>query len=121
MTIQVHPEVFLQLSSRNEEASSCSVLTQPLSCWPISPSHATVRKDAGACEDLADDDTLSTTSLSDCESEVSRTVSFAEELVTKVHTRPFTPPEQVQELYYSQEETSRYVGLSSIYLVLIVV
>lgn len=114
MTIQVHPEVFLQLSSQHHGESSSKALQGPYS-WPISPSKATVLKEPFREDLLSDDDTLSTTSLSDtssdCGSEVlDRTVSFAEELVTEVHTRPFTPPDQVPELYYSQEETSRYVG-----------
>ena len=109
MTIQVHPEVFLQLSSHHGESCTSTAL-QKRPAWPISPSPATVLKkaEAFAREDLfEDDDTLSTTSMSDCSSEVTRTVSFAEDLVTEVYTRPFTPPEQVQELYYSQEETAR--------------
>lgn len=119
MTIQVQAEVILLLSSRNGEPSSTSTaLQKPDYSWPISPSPAVVLKEPfRGDEDLADDDTCSTASLSDCGSEVSgRTVSFPEEPVTAVYTRPFTPPEQVQELYYSQEETSRYVRTAANFL-----
>jgi len=114
MTIRVDAEVFLQLSSRpGESCTSTAVLKEQTNTWQISPSPATVlKKGESYSEDLSDDDTLSTASLSDCGSEVTRTVSFHEELVTEVYTRPFTPPEQVEELYYSQEETSRYVGIA---------
>ena len=109
MTIHVQPEVFLQLSCRHHGESSSKAIQVPHS-WPISPSPATILKEPfreDTC--LSDDDTLSTASSSDYGSEAGRTVSFADDLVTEVHTRPFTPPEQVQDLFYSQEETSRYV------------
>ena len=109
MTIQVQPEVFLQLSCLHHGESSSKALQLPQS-WPITSSAATVLKDPCREDLISDDDTLSTASSSDCGSEVGRSVSFADDLVSEVHTRPFTPPEQVQELYYSQEETSRYVG-----------
>jgi hypothetical protein len=108
MTIHVQPEVFLQLSCRHHGESSSKTL-QVAHSWPITPTPATILKEPFREDLLSDDDTLSTASSSDYGSEVGRTVSFAEELVTEIHTRPFTPPEQVQDLYYSQEETSRYV------------
>jgi hypothetical protein len=54
-----------------------------------------------------DDFTVSTTSLSDTDSEAERSVSFAEELVTDEWTRPYTPREEVTKLFYSTEETQR--------------
>lgn len=64
--------------------------------------------------------TLSTTSLSDTDSDLgdddedsstassSRRVSFADDLVSDEWTRPYTPPEEVRDLYYSSEETQRF-------------
>ena len=56
-----------------------------------------------------DDDTASTGSLSDNSSEgyQEKRVSFTEDLVTDVWTRPFTPRQDVPSLFYSTEETSR--------------
>lgn len=51
--------------------------------------------------------TLSTASISDSDSELDRRVSFSEDLVTEVWTRPFTPKEEVANLFYSTEETQR--------------
>jgi uncharacterized UBP type Zn finger protein len=51
--------------------------------------------------------TLSTASLSDSDSEVERSVSFAEDVVTEEWTRPYTPKEEVSKLFYSTEETQR--------------
>ena len=60
-----------------------------------------------------DDDTASTGSMSsdsyDDSSEQQRRVSFADDLVTQVWTRPFTPRGEVSNLFYSTEDTSRYV------------
>lgn len=61
---------------------------------------------------LDDEDTASTGSLSsdDNSSEgyyQDKRVSFTEDVVTDVWTRPFTPREQVSDLFYSTEETSR--------------
>jgi hypothetical protein len=51
--------------------------------------------------------TLSTASLSDSDSEVERSVSFADDVVTEEWTRPYTPKEEVSKLFYSTEETQR--------------
>jgi hypothetical protein len=51
--------------------------------------------------------TLSTACLSDSDSEVERSVSFADDLVTEEWTRPYTPKEDVHKLFYSTEETQR--------------
>jgi hypothetical protein len=51
--------------------------------------------------------TLSTASLSDSDSEVERSVSFADDVVTEEWTRPYTPREEVSKLFYSTEETQR--------------
>jgi hypothetical protein len=60
-----------------------------------------------------DDDsvmTLSSTSSSDLESNsIARVVTFAPELVTEEWTRPYTPTEDLGKLYYSTQETQRYV------------
>ena len=62
-----------------------------------------------------DDDTASTGSLSSDsydsadDSTEQRRVSFSEDMVTDVWTRPFTPRAEVSNLFYSTEETSRYV------------
>lgn len=51
--------------------------------------------------------TFSTASLSDSDSEVERSVSFADDVVTEEWTRPYTPKEEVSKLFYSTEETQR--------------
>jgi hypothetical protein len=54
--------------------------------------------------------TLSSTSSSDLESNsIARVVTFAPELVTEEWTRPYTPTEDLGKLYYSTQETQRYV------------
>jgi len=57
-----------------------------------------------------DDDTASTGSLSSdnsSEGYQDKRVSFTEDLVSDVWTRPFTPRQEVSSLFYSTEETSR--------------
>ena len=66
----------------------------------------------GATCDNDDDDslcTLSTDSLSSTSSQHSfeRRVSFATDLVSEEWTRPWTPKEEVSNLFYSTEETLR--------------
>ena len=61
-----------------------------------------------------DDDTASTGSMSSDSydsADQQRRVSFSNDLVTQVWTRPFTPRAEVSNLFYSTEETSRYVAL----------
>jgi hypothetical protein len=103
MTIHVQQDVLVTLQSSYS--------------WPISESEEFLlfRKKAmlGDNEMIEHDDdsvlTLSTASLSDTDDSVCFRVSFAEELVTEVWTRPYTAPEDVSDLYYSTEETNRYV------------
>lgn len=56
--------------------------------------------------------TTSTASLSDTDSICSdfgnRRVSFSDTIVTDVRTRPFTPTEEVSNLFYSPEETDTF-------------
>lgn len=67
----------------------------------------------GAFAEFSDDDTASTASLSDSSLDSSlddeKRVSFADTLVSHVWERPRTPPEDVSKLFFSSEETSRYV------------
>jgi hypothetical protein len=42
-----------------------------------------------------------------------RKVSFADDIVTDVWERPFTDKEEIASLYYSNDETQRYVHLST--------
>ena len=65
-----------------------------------------------------DDDTASTGSLSSdsYDSSDQRRVSFADDLVTQVWTRPFTPRSEVSNLFYSTEETTRYVSPVEFYV-----
>lgn len=56
--------------------------------------------------------TLSTSSLStESTDSIERRVSFSETLVSDQWTRPFTPRDEVSTLFYSTEETLRYVVL----------
>lgn len=52
--------------------------------------------------------TISTTSDSLSTTSVERRVSFAPTLVTKEWTRPYTPREEVSNLFYSTEDTNRF-------------
>jgi hypothetical protein len=65
------------------------------------------------CDDDDSIFTASTDSLSDTDSELDRRVSFADDLVTEEWTRPFTPKEEVNNLFYSSDDTARYVELST--------
>ena len=67
---------------------------------------------------VQDDDTASTGSLSSdsYDSQENRRVSFSVDLVTDVWTRPFTPRAEASDLFYSTEETSRYVMLVEFYV-----
>jgi hypothetical protein len=65
-----------------------------------------------------DDDTASTGSFSSDSTDSStdsglRRVSFANDLVTDAWTRPYTPRSEVSSLFYSTEETTRYVALGT--------
>jgi hypothetical protein len=55
--------------------------------------------------------TASTACFSDSDSEdgsIERRVSFAEDLVTDEWVRPFTPKEELPELFYTTEETQKF-------------
>jgi len=56
--------------------------------------------------DYKDDDTACTESSSECEVSVDtpRSVSFAENLVTEIHTRPYTTINEKHKLFYSDWE-----------------
>lgn len=112
MTIHVQQDVLVTLSSSSHHA------------WPISDQEDEFllfrKKSSYGYDDMgkeieSDDDsvlTLSTASLSDIESDSSVSmlrVSFAEELVSVEWTRPYTATEDLGDLYYSTEETNRYV------------
>ena len=59
-----------------------------------------------------DDDTASTGSLSSdnsSEGYQDKRVTFTQDIVSDIWTRPFTPREEISNLFYSTEETSRYV------------
>ena len=112
MTVQVINDVVaLQHSSSSDQ-------------WTINKEEedAYLRFRKKPCED--DDYTISTVSLSSKDSDddsvistssstVASTnrVSFSDELITMEWTRPYTEPEDVPLLYYSTEETNRYVGI----------
>lgn len=51
------------------------------------------------------------TSSSSSSSSIPRSVSFADTLVTEVRTRPRTPRSEVSKLFYSVEETQRWVDI----------
>lgn len=74
-------------------------------------------RQANACDsqqivsEHSDDDSLSSTTTdeslaSSCTS--TKSVSFADELVSEVRTRPRTPTEDLPELFYTTEETQRF-------------
>lgn len=61
-----------------------------------------------ACHETDDDDTISTSSILSDEETIYRRVSFADQIVTAVWTRPFTSKEEVPNLFYTSEDTSRF-------------
>lgn len=61
-------------------------------------------------DDDASVTTLSTASMSDSDSEIDspgRRVTFTDDLVTEVWSRPYTDRSEIQNLFYSHEETAR--------------
>ena len=56
--------------------------------------------------DETDEGSIFTTSTTEPE-EITRTVSFSEDLVTEEWQRPFTPIEDIPELFYSADQISR--------------
>lgn len=54
-----------------------------------------------------DDDTLSTASMSSDET-IERRVTFCDEVVTEIWSRPFTEKDDIPNLYYSSEDTARF-------------
>ena len=109
MTIQVINDVVaLQHSSSSDQ-------------WTIKEEDSYLRFRKTTCED-DDDYTTSTVSLSSKDSDddsvvstssstvaLTNRVSFSEKLITMEWTRPYTDPDDVPLLYYSTEETNRYV------------
>lgn len=86
---------------------------------PIHPADSLVEKLrlSTSCDDDDSVFTVSTASFSDTDSEdgsIQRRVSFAEELVTNEWTRPFTPKEDLSHLFYTTEETQKYVQPSTV-------
>lgn len=100
--------------SVTEDESFLLVDFEPLGC-PLA-SVGKLRSSTTA----ADDDTASTGSLSsdsyDTQDARGGRVSFADDIVTDVWTRPFTPRSEVSNLFYSTEETSRYVTRVEFYV-----
>jgi hypothetical protein len=119
MTIHVHPEVLVQLQQSSPSSHDDFLIQnkEPLSAAAgpscCSPRGAGSRRLSSHSQTTTDDDqtvdtisTASSDSFSDCG--CSR-VSFAEELVTDVWTRPATEDDELTDLFYSKEETDRYV------------
>lgn len=117
MTIKVEREALLRLLSRQPSTPQLEV--------PIGRESEFVVVDiekpwfneecpVGRLRDSSYDDesvyTVSTSSLSsDSEDEEEeRRVSFAEPLVTQRWTRPYTPRDEISNLFYSTEETQRF-------------
>ena len=113
MTIHVQQDVLVTLSSSPHHAWPISDQEDEFLLYRTKSLHGD--DDMGKEIEQSDDDsvlTLSTASLSDIESDSSVSmlrVSFAEELVSVEWTRPYTAPEDLGDLYYSTEETNRYV------------
>jgi hypothetical protein len=112
MTIKVEQEALVALQSQHWPIVSeddCLLLQRK----PLSSQDFRVPVVEKLRHSLSSDDedsvfTLSTASLSDTDSEFDRRVSFADDMVTEVWTRPYTPKEDVSKLYYSTEETQRF-------------
>lgn len=57
---------------------------------------------------FGDDDCCSlASSIVSAETACDRRVSFIDPLVTEIHTRPYTPRDEISNLFYSCEETAR--------------
>lgn len=97
----------LQGNHHDDELLSSSAAIEVVGCGDFrKPLTSSVERVPGLTAE--DDDTLSTASMSsDEESSFDRRVSFSEDLVTEVWTRPLTLKEDVPSLFYSCEDTSR--------------
>lgn len=118
MTIKVEREALITVLGRSpswqpypcEETSlssdddSCVVLNIPTKSQCLDDESA--RSSADSDEDSLCASSTSSDSLS-CESSVERRVSFASDLVSEEWTRPYTPREEISNLYYSTEDTNR--------------
>lgn len=122
MTIKVEQEALLRVlePSINAPLSESEEYLVVDFRKPIGSSDRVVEKlRPGALFDDDDDDsvfTASTASFSDSDSEcgsIERRVSFADDLVTDEWVRPFTPKEELPQLFYTNEETQRYVEYST--------
>lgn len=116
MTIKVEQDVLLRVLETSSPSSSSHL---PLDCTQRDDGYILVDfcKEKIRSSAVSDDDTLSTSSLSadtysDTDSDFGdepcrRRVSFAEEEVTAVWTRPSTPKADLPNLFYTNEETQR--------------
>lgn len=121
MTIKVEREALLRVLTRQpyEISSSSKPLIREEDEYLLIEWHKPFNREEDSpvvkLRASTDDDsccTLSTTSISDdsdAESDLGedKGVSFSEEIVTEIWTRPSTPKEAVSELFYSTEETQR--------------
>jgi len=120
MTIKVEREALLRVLSRQPPSYQLSDDPIPVEddfllvdyCSISSEDFPVEKLRRSTCDDDDSVDTLSTASLSDTDSECDRGVSFADNLVTDVWTRPYTPKEDISSLFYSTEDTARYVNRS---------
>ena len=119
MTIKVEREALLRVLSRAPSAPSSSYDHSPISDdgefvlvdipKPFLGEDCYVKPLLGsACDDDRSFCTLSTDSLStDSSDSIEKRVSFATPLVTEEWVRPWTPREDISNLFYSTEETQR--------------
>ena len=117
-TILRVPDLCCQLQRRSAYVDSDSIPIPPqtstkaalgaLSYVDLLKSPNTVEDVPGLTSD--DDDTLSTASMSSDEETVDRRVVFCDEVVTQIWYRPFTEKDDIPNLYYSSDDTARYVS-----------
>lgn len=115
MTIKLEQETILRVLERPPQLRE-RLSSDDLPSSTVSSSATTAidvsRMSCGECRKPLvplDDDTLSTTSVSsDEDSSFDRRVSFCEDIVTEVWTRPFTEKEDIARLFYSAEDTTRF-------------
>ena len=119
MTIIIEREALLRVLSTEPSGTSSSISCTS-ACIPFDGEYVLVdipkpltsveKSPVGPTSDDQSTCSLSTDSLSSgsCHS-LERRVTFAETLVSDEWTRPRTPRDQVSSLFYSTEETSRYV------------
>lgn len=120
MTIIIEREALLRVLAREPSGISSSIACSG-ACIPSDGEYVLVdipkplssveKSQVGPTSDDQSTCSLSTDSLSSgsCHS-FERRVSFAETLVSDEWTRPRTPRDQVLSLFYSTEETQRYVS-----------